>query len=263
MSLTAVSCFYTIPNKHGNKFYKWFRTTLRINCNYVIFTTPNMIPILNKFRNGYPTQYVIQSPIEFKAYSLMGRMITHPEHCPTKELCVLWNEKIAMMEYASKTDIFKSNWFLWIDAGICTFRYHMPPTNPLMNVKILEKLPKNKLIFTSSLEYDPTQIRRDNYYHYISGTYLIHKTFIPIISTKYYEYMNKLMSPTNIWTDQVILTHIFKDFPELFYKVGTGYGRLLWFLYGYSVINNIPITVPTIATTNELRPKYNHVINSR
>jgi hypothetical protein len=39
------------------------------------------------------------------------------------------------------------------------------------------------------------------------------------------------MGPSNIWTEQVILTHIFNDMPELFYKFADGYGKIAEYLF--------------------------------
>lgn len=43
--------------------------------------------------------------------------------------------------------------------------------------------------------------------------------------------MDKLINKNNIWTDQVILTHIFKDNKNLFFKLTKGYGQITPMLY--------------------------------
>ena len=43
--------------------------------------------------------------------------------------------------------------------------------------------------------------------------------------------MDKLVNKNNIWTDQLILTHIYKDNKHLFYKLCDGYGTIIEKLY--------------------------------
>jgi len=43
--------------------------------------------------------------------------------------------------------------------------------------------------------------------------------------------MEKLIDNGNIWTDQVLLTHIYKDHKEMFYKLCDGYGTIIPLLY--------------------------------
>lgn len=80
-------------------------------------------------------------------------MITHPIHCPSVELNLIWNEKIFMIQKACKINPFNSEWFKWIDAGICTYRDNSPPNIPFPNVNKLNKLPIDKFIYSSSCEY--------------------------------------------------------------------------------------------------------------
>lgn len=73
--------------------------------------------------------------------------------------------------------------------------------------------------------------KNDNYYHHISGTFLIHKSLIDTFVNIYQLYLEKLVDKNNIWTEQVLLTHIYKDHPELFFKLCDGYGEIIKYLY--------------------------------
>ena len=79
------------------------------------------------------------------------------------------------------------------------------------------------MIYSSSEPYDEKLVTNTNYH--ISGTYILHKDCIPNIVNLYKIYLEKV-DVHNIWTDQVILTHIYKDYPELFYKFADGYGSI-------------------------------------
>ena len=42
----------------------------------------------------------------------------------------------------------------------------------------------------------------------------------------YKQYLDKLIDQNNIWTDQVLWTHIYKDNKDLFFKYACGYGAV-------------------------------------
>ena len=47
----------------------------------------------------------------------------------------------------------------------------------------------------------------------------MHKNIIADFTEQYQEYMEKLIDKNNLWTDRVILTQMYKDNKELFYKL--------------------------------------------
>tara|TARA_B100001287_G_scaffold260745_1_gene249108 strand:- start:782 stop:1264 length:483 start_codon:yes stop_codon:yes gene_type:complete len=156
-------------------------------------------------------------------------MITDSFHCPSIELNLIWNEKIFMIQKTFKLNPFSSEFFMWIDAGICIYRDIPPPSIPFPNINELIKLPKDKFIYSSSNPYNDVNFKKGKYhlYHHISGTtYILHKNIIDIFVEMYKEYLN-LIDKNDIWTDQVILTHIYKDNKELFYKYCDGYGSVV------------------------------------
>jgi hypothetical protein len=232
--LTCVSCYYQINNKHGEKYLEWFKNTLAVNCPYVFFTDEKTLPIIKSFRGDLPTYYIIMDITEFTMNRYRDRMVTHQRHCPSVELNVIWNEKIFMLDKAANLNPFQSEWFLWVDAGICTFRDNRPSTEPSDKLSELDALPKDKIIYTSSGDfYDSSAVNVNSYYHYVSGTsYMIHRDFISFIALIYDDYFNRLANRNNIWTDQVLLTHIYKDIPSMFYKWFNGYGMIAKYLFG-------------------------------
>jgi len=169
-------------------------------------------------------------------YRYRDRMVAHPQHSPSVELNLIWTEKLFMMQRALELNPFQSTWFKWIDAGICTFRDTRPSSVPFMenpsSIVKLAGLPQDKFIYCSSEGYDVTRIRRDHYYHHVSGTFMLHASFLPIFVELYREYVEKLVDKNNIWTEQVILTHMLLDRPELFYKLLDGYGAISQYFFG-------------------------------
>ena len=231
MSVTAVSCYYETPNKHGTQYYEWFNTTLKINCPYVIFASKHIIPILQKYREGLPTHFIAYEIEEFYTYQYKNRIIIHPTHCPSAMLNLIWNEKIHMIKMASDLNIFNSDWYIWIDSGICIFREKAPPNVIIRNIDKLKLLPNNKCIYTASNPYIKENVHINRYYHHISGTFGLHKNFITTFACIYYSALDQLIKHYNIWTDQVVMTHIYKHRPDLFFKLADGYGALVHFLY--------------------------------
>ena len=163
-------------------------------------------------------------------------MKTDSVHCPSVELNLIWNEKIFFIQRALESNPFDSNYFIWIDAGICTFRDTMPPSKPFPNKYNIKFLPKNKFIYSSSQSpvFDNRFISdsdNQHLYHHVSGTYILHKDIINNFTELYKKYFDNLVDGKRLWTDQVILTHIYKDHSHMFCKICDGYGTILKLLY--------------------------------
>lgn len=229
--LSIVSGYWSVKNKHDLKYLEWFKSSLQIQCPYVFFGNKESIELIKTYRGTLPTYYIELAIEDFYTYKFKNIFKIDRSHCPSAELNMIWNEKIFLIEKASKINPFNSTHFAWIDAGICTYRTKTPPSIPFPNISKLNKLPLDKFIFTSSDRpyFEPKLLSK--YYHYVSGTYLLNIHIISSFINLYKEYLDKLVTPNNIYTDQVILTHIYKDHPELFYKLGHGYGELVPLLY--------------------------------
>jgi len=227
--LTCVSGYWRIHNKHGNLFDKWFENTLKINCPYVFFSDKETIEFIRKYRKDLPTYYIELDIEDFYTYQYKDRMITHNIHCPSVELNLIWNEKIFLIQKALELNPFGSDYFMWNDAGVCVFRNTTPPPYSFPNIDKLSKLSKDKFIYSSSSLFDKNLFTKTQYHlhHHISGTtYILHKNIIEKFAQLYKEYLN-LIDKTDIWTDQVIWTHIYKDNEDLFHKLCSGYGEII------------------------------------
>lgn len=229
--MTCVSGYFPVKNKHGDSFDGWFENTLSINCPYVFFGTKETIEKIKEFRKDLPTTYIEYDIPDFATYKYKDKMIADPSHCPSVELNLIWNEKIFMLKKAAEMNPYDSEWFQWVDAGICVFRNEKPPTSEYPNRNDLVGLPKDKFIYSSSYPHEEgTSV--NSLPHHIAGTsYLLHKTFINTFADIYNEYLDKVVSPNQLWTDQILLTRIYKEKPELFFKLTHDYGALTKELY--------------------------------
>ena len=233
---TIVSGYWVVKNKHNNKYDEWFEKTLRINCPYVFFGTKETIKMAKKYRRNLPTHYIRLELDDFETKKYKNDFIIDSIHAPSAELNMIWNEKIFLIQKAKNINPFNSEYFVWCDAGICIYRENPPPIEPIP----LLSFTKDKFIYTESNPMSNDDIRYSN--HHISGTFLIHKDFIDAFTDIYKSYQDKLIPrKDNIYTDQVIYTHIFRNRPELFLKVGTGYGKIIELLYNKKIF--VPILV--------------------
>jgi hypothetical protein len=230
-NMTCVSAYWVVDNKHGTKYNNWFKNSLRINCPYVFFSDKETIELIKKYREGLPTYFVEYNISDFNTYKYKDKIKTHSLHCPSVELNLIWNEKIFLIKKAFDLNPFLTDFFCWVDAGLCTYRETVCPTIPFPNINKLNSLPKDKFIYSSSDPYSEELVNKNNYYHHISGTFILHKNIINKFTDLYKDYLEKLIDKNNIWTEQVILTHIFKDNKNLFYKLCSGYGEIFSVMY--------------------------------
>ena len=236
--ITFVSGYWNVNNKHNNKYDEWFKNTLAINAPYIIFSNNETQKwfIEKQFRKSYLTKYVEKQITDFKTYQLNMNNETNSTHVPSKELGLVWLEKINLVLESSKLNQYNTEWFGWIDAGICVYRDTPPPLEECPNYKKMNLLDKHKFNYCSSDRETPDKsIKKWDYTHNIAASiFILHISFIPIIHDLFYKYLNKCINETNTFTcfsDQVILSHIYYDNPGLFNKIGTGYGNLIKELY--------------------------------
>ena len=233
MTLTCVSGYWKIKNKHDNKFENWFNNTLKINCPYVFFSDKETIEIIKKYRKNLPTHYIECNIRDFNTYKFKDKMVTHQVHCPSVELNLIWNEKIFLIEKAIELNPFNTEYFMWMDAGMCSFRNRIPPSTQFPNINKLNKLPKDKFIYSSThnFTYNEKFVKGQYHlHHHVSGTYLFHKNIINKLVEIYKKYLS-LIDKNDIWTDQVIWTLIYKDNKELFFKLCDNFGTIPFYLY--------------------------------
>ena len=229
-SMTCVSGYWKVKNKHDNKFEDWFENTLKINCPYIFFGDEESIELVKNYRKNLPTYYIKLDIEDFITYKYKNQMVTDSRHCPSIELNLIWNEKIFMIQRSLKINPFSSNYFCWVDAGVNVYREIKPPSTYFPNLDKLNKLPKDTFIYTSSecKIFDNEKFKMGKYHleHHISGTYILHKNIVNQFAKIYQSYL-KIIDKNDIYTDQVILTMIYRDNKELFYKLCDGYGSFL------------------------------------
>jgi hypothetical protein len=241
--LTCVSGYWNVTNKHGNKFNNWFNDTLKINNPYVFFCENKDRDYISKYRTNLSTNlstyFIDYNLSDFYTNKFnFDASFTHLVHCPSIELGKIWLEKINLMFIASKQNPFNSKWFMWVDAGVCVLRdKQLDNCFNFKNLDSLECLDKNKLYYTSTNDphFNYLTINYLLYTHEIAGTaFLIHRDKIEFFKNLFYKYVELLLKNINlvkskffILSDQCIWSLILSKHPELFYKLGNGYGELI------------------------------------
>lgn len=122
-SITFVSAYYEIPNKHGSKlFQEWMTHCLSFTqAQFVIFSTGKALEWL---QTHFPRFYYVDLPIEqWTTYAFKPQLEKQLEMDPEKdihtvELYMIWNEKPFFVQRAIALDVFKSTHFCWMDIGM-------------------------------------------------------------------------------------------------------------------------------------------------
>ena len=231
--VTLVSGYWALNNsKFTNlKYIAWFINSLSVKSPLVFFTdSQSTIDFIKEVRKDLPTHFVLLELNEFETYKYKDLFIIDPIQCPSKELNMIWNEKIFLIQKSYNINPFNSNYYCWYDAGMCRFRDIKIPENKL-NSSFLKN---DKISFTNPhhvTKFEKNKLK--NYgYHYITGTYIIPRNIILRITKIYKDYLAKYVDNKNLWTDQVIWTHIYSDYPELFENISQGYGYIILKLLG-------------------------------
>lgn len=234
MTTTIVSAYWDVKGKHAaGSFQTWFQNTLSFNCPYIFFGNQQSIELVKQHRKNLPTYYVLLELDDFYTKKFKHFLAPHEIHVPSPEVCMIWLEKILLVQRAKEINPFNSEFFLWVDAGICSYRLQPPPQIHFDKQKIIA-LPKDKFVFCSSDEpLLPNFIHENHYYHHISGaTFLLHISFIDTFVKEYLSTLDKYINHYNwVNTEQKILTHMLQNHPDLFFKHGEGYGALIDLLF--------------------------------
>ena len=215
--LTVVSGYWKVKNKHNNKFNKWFNNTMAINNPMIFFGSKETIELIKPFRTKYPTKYIELDISSFKSYKFKNKIKTSNYHIPSNELGIIWHEKIFNLQRAKNINTFNSKFFMWYDAGYCSFRNKKPSQLPLSLSKKIKKLNKNKVLCETIFNNGKHKIQ--------GGTFIIHKDLIDKVSNLY---LNELENNDTLLTDQEIFINIKNNNEKLFKSISKKKNKSNW-----------------------------------
>lgn len=222
-NITIVSGYWQVKNKHDNKYDNWFKNTLKINQRYIFFCNSENINYIKNFRNNYETEFIPYTLQQFLVKDKIKDEWIDSYHVPSKELSMIWHEKMNMLKIAKDYDIKNNNsteFYMWLDAGFCYYRNKTPPSKRL-TLKDINSLPHDKIIYTSINNYGKDDT--------VAGCeFLIHRDLIDKIHNLYYKTLD---SCDNCTTDQHVFLTMKEKYPELFFKFSFGWGESLPLLF--------------------------------
>lgn len=229
--LTCVTGYWKVKNKHGVKFNNWFSKTMNVDHPYIIFCDESR-NLIETHRKSFPTTYIDLSLDNCYLHNKQG-IWTHPTHCPSVALNTIWNEKVFLLRRAKEINPYNSEWFVWIDAGICSWRNRTTEQPLRLKQNVLSNLPKDKFIFCSSnSQFVQKNVLPNVYYHYVSaGIFLMHHSIIDKFCVDYQKCLDDLLVQKARFTEQVAYTHLYARQPELFFRLMHGYGAITRYLF--------------------------------
>lgn len=222
--VTVVSGYWKIKSKHTDDEYDdWFKNTLALNVPYVFFHDNELTKErVSKFRDKLQTIFIERPIATFTSSKTYRPHWIHDVHVPTDDLGKIWIEKVAMVTEAVRINPYNSEWFAWVDAGNAYYRDKKPSSYKWPSTDILSRLPKDKIIYagTNVDEHD-----------FAGAAFMYHKDIANEVDRLFYEQYSLCASEHNDWNcgfDQCVFTDLKKRRPDLFYRMGDGYGGILF-----------------------------------
>ncbi len=245
--ITCISGWWTVDNKFKggpNAQIQHMKKTLLLKSDFIFFYNDDKIKnMVAEIRKDLNTKYIkcnIEDFDTYKFYPNMRKNIHYGANwCPSKELWLLWMEKINLCLKAVKECDIKSEWICWYDATLCTYRIGKKdlPNDIWPNVEKMNLLDKNKINCTVKKD---NKIHRGKWPPLVTGTYIFHINFLPEFAKIFYDFVDKLFENVNNgahkivgsdqFSDQYPLTYLCHLRPELFNPIGEGYGTYIGIL---------------------------------
>lgn len=240
--ITCISGWWSVNNKFkggSNAQIQHMKKTLLLKSDFVFFYSDD--EIMNKvseIRKDLHTKFVklnIEHFHTYKYYSDMKKNIHYGvKWCPSKELWLIWMEKINLCLKAIEECDIKSEWICWYDATISMYRIgkNNIPNGIWPNVEKINLLDKNKINCTIKTD---NRMNKGEWPPLIGGSsYIFHKDFLPKFKQIFYELVDELFENVNNGTHKIVGTDQFSDQypltylchlkPDLFNPIGKGFG---------------------------------------
>lgn len=132
--VTVVSGFWAIEHSkyRDSPYWCWLHSSMRVDAPYFVFYgTPEDLAIVKDARLGLETLTRQRSIEEFSVARVVPRAwaTVSPDYSATisRDLSMIWLEKMAMVREVAQDNPFGSEWFAWADAGLNAYRHSPPP----------------------------------------------------------------------------------------------------------------------------------------
>jgi hypothetical protein len=243
--VTIVTAFFDINREERgdgrtiDEYKSWIKRTLQLNCNLFIVTEEKFKEFFIENRNPYYNTYI--KVIEFKDlhyykyYNRMKEIIESPEYknkiadpnrveCVLPEYNIIQYSKFDCLQMAIIENPFKSEYFLWMDAGCSRFFLDVDISKSYPSKNGIELLNQSNDRFIIQNRRDLMTFPIDDNFIWRSDNLLSggmfggSKSAIQIISNLLeHVFIEIMLNNKNVNNEQLALAIIWKEHAELFY----------------------------------------------
>jgi hypothetical protein len=246
---TIVTSLYDIgrQNMDGRPYplyLEWFKKTLSLKSPMVIFIDETDLNFVKEYREEKNTKIIVQKLQDVQMYKykeIMDEIINSKKYKniikdPNRIECnhslynIIQYSKFDWMETAAELNPFKSEYFLWCDAGLSRFFYDMDLNKEYPSKQINDKLieQKHKILLQIFMNSYPDLFNaeilnedylKDNRSYVMGGMFGGGIWAIKNINKKIKEIFKKMIENNFVNNEQIILGFLLKKYPELFLTV--------------------------------------------
>lgn len=229
--VTIVTGYWKVSSKHTHSSYdEWFRTTLAISAPTVVYySSPEVREVFEMHRAAAvpPASTTYERVSGPEAFGVTyGEHWTHAVHVPTDDVGRIWISKPAMMNRAANVNVYNTSWFAWVDAGITPYRHAPPPAERWPREDLLRSLPIDKVIYSGT---------HDSYHDFAGTAFMYHGSIAALVLQRFGETLERCRSEIDDWrcgNDQYLFTQMREAHPDMFHRIGNGYGAVVVMLFG-------------------------------
>ena len=243
--VTIVTAFFDINRQEKGdgrsieEYKEWLKKTLQLNCNLFIVTEEKFKDFFMENRPpGYKT-YIKVIPFQeshyYRYYDQMKQILDNPQYksriaypdrveCRLPEYNIIQYSKFHYLKMAMERDVFKSDYFLWMDAGCSRFFLDVDLARPYPSEQGIATLKQgeNRFIIQKRQDLETFPIderfiwRADNllYGTLFGGNKQVVHTMAKLVEACFQE---KMLQQGNVNNEQLALAMVWKDRPELFF----------------------------------------------
>lgn len=232
------------------EYLEWIKKTLQLNCKLYIVTEPKF---RNFFEENRPKEYyTVIKVIDFKDshyYKYYDKMkeilesqeyinkIKHPDRveCKMPEYSIIQYSKFHYLQMAIEENPFKTEYFLWADAGISRFFLDVDLSCEYPGINGNEIIIKSNGRFIIQNRHDINNYRLNDDFVWDSsnllsggmfgGSALIVKKIAELVEQVFIE---KMLNKNNVNNEQLALALVWNDHKDLFYLVDNYIQYHLW-----------------------------------
>lgn len=179
--ITLVTALYNIDRENkgdGRKFenyLNWFKDTLKVTRPMVIFVEESLVDFVNENRKNLPTVIISQPLEKIPYYELKNDIdiildskeyqdkIGSPDRveCKLSLYNIIIYSKFPWVKKVIEDNPFKSEYFMWMDAGLSRFFYGIDYEYPSQNAidTLLEN--QDKVVIQTTMSFYPDLVYND------------------------------------------------------------------------------------------------------